>query len=86
MDKKNLVTISILVKDRQKISAEINKILTENGHLIISRLGVNLQRKCIEKCTAMIVVVVEGSPEKIKGLEEELNQTGAVIKINLFTE
>jgi len=47
MDKKSLATISILIKDRQNHSSEVNRILTENGHLILARLGVNLQHHCI---------------------------------------
>lgn len=86
MDKKNLVTISILLKNRQKNSLEVNKILTENGHLIISRLGVNLQKNCIENCPAIIVVVAEGKIEKIQELEKQLSQTDAVIKMNFFEE
>ena len=67
MDKKYLATITILIKDRQNHAPEVNKILTDNGHLIIARLGVNLQKRCVENCTALITVVIEGNNEEIIG-------------------
>lgn len=69
----HLATITILVKDRQMHAPEVNRILTENGHLILARLGVNVQRHCIEHCTAMIVIVAEASAKDIRGIEKELN-------------
>ncbi len=86
MENNILASISILVKDRKNNSASINQILTENGNLIMARLGVNLQRKCTENCQAMIVVAVEGKKEDIKKLEEGLHQTGAVVKTDIFEE
>ncbi len=86
MENNVLASISILVKDRKNNSASINKILTENGSLIMARLGVNLQRKCVENCQAMIVVAVEGKKEEVKELGEELQQTGAVVKADIFEE
>ena len=86
MEKKRLATVNILVKNRQKNSLEINKVLAENGHLIIARLGVNLQKNCIDNCPAIVVVVVEGKIEKIEELKKILDQTGAIIKINFFKE
>ena len=69
----HLATITILVKDRQMHASEVNQILTENGHLILARLGVNVQRHCIEHCTAMIVIVAEASAKGIGRMEKELN-------------
>ena len=65
--------MTILVKDRQKHSADVNRILTENGHLIMARLGVNVQRHCIENCTAMIVVAVEATVKEIAKITKELD-------------
>ena len=70
----HLATIAILVKDREKHSTEVNRILTENGHLILARLGVNLQRHCIEHCTAMITVTLEASVKDISRITKELDQ------------
>lgn len=70
----HLATITILVKDRQMHSPEVNRILTENGHLILARLGVNVQRHCIEHCTAMITVALEASAKDISRITKELDQ------------
>jgi metal-responsive CopG/Arc/MetJ family transcriptional regulator len=67
-----LATISILATDRQAISNELNKVLTENGHLIMSRLGVNVQRNCLDHCMGLIILAVEGDGPKIAELEQKL--------------
>jgi hypothetical protein len=72
--KLHLATITILVKDRQMHAPEVNRILTENGHLILARLGVNVQRHCIENCTAMISVTLEASVKDINRITKELDQ------------
>ena len=72
-EKLHLATITILVKDRQMHSLEVNKILTKNGHLIMARLGVNVQRHCVEGCTAMITVAVEAAAKDIAKIAKELN-------------
>jgi len=72
--KLRLATITILVKDRQKNSLEVNRILTENGHLILARLGVNVQRHCIAHCTAMIMVALEASAKDVSRITKELNK------------
>jgi metal-responsive CopG/Arc/MetJ family transcriptional regulator len=72
-EKMHLATITILVKDRQKHSVDVNRILTENGHFIIARLGVNVQRHCVSNCTAMIVVAVEASAKDVARITKQLN-------------
>lgn len=72
-EKFHLATITILVKDRQKHSADVNRILTENGHLIMARLGVNVQRHCVSNCTAMIVVAVEALAKDVAKITKQLN-------------
>jgi|GEM_PF-702484 len=67
-----LATISILAADRQAISNDLNRILTDNGHLIMSRLGVNVQRNCFEHCLGLIILAVEGDGPKIAELEQKL--------------
>lgn len=67
-----LATISILATDRQAVSGELNKILTDFGHLIMSRLGVNVQRNCFEHCLGLIILAVEGDGPKIAELEQKL--------------
>ena len=86
-DKKHLATITILVKDRQTNSENVNKMLTENSHLIMTRMGVNVQRSCIENCTGMITVAIEGTAKEINDLTKKLDGLyGIVAKANIMTE
>ncbi len=87
MAKKHLATISILVKDRQNHAKDLNEILTKNGHLIMARLGVNVQKSCIANCTAMMSIAVEGSISEIKKLTKEIDGLyGIVAKTSILTE
>jgi putative iron-only hydrogenase system regulator len=87
MDKKHLGTITILIKDRHAQAPDINQILTEHGHIILARLGINLQPRCIEHCMAMITLSVQGTSKEISALTEELDAIyGIVAKANLMTE
>jgi len=87
MEKKHLATITILIKDRQTHAENVNQILTENGHLIIARLGVNTQRACIEHCTGLIVIALEATAAEILKLTEKLNKLyGVVAKNSIVTE
>ena len=84
--KKHLATISILLKDRKDRAPLVNEILTNHGHLIISRLGVNVQRYCMEHCTAIITIVVEATAKEISTLTEEIDKLyGIVAKNNTLT-
>jgi metal-responsive CopG/Arc/MetJ family transcriptional regulator len=74
MNKEILATITILLTDRQSNHSSMNQLLSENGHLIMARLGVNVQKKCLEHCTGLIVVAVEGEREKIQALTDSLNR------------
>lgn len=85
--KKQLAAITILVKDRQKHSNEVQRILTGSGHMIMARLGVNLQRACVENCTGLIVIAVEGTKKEINDLTKKLNKLyGIVAKANIMTD
>jgi metal-responsive CopG/Arc/MetJ family transcriptional regulator len=87
MPKKHLATVSILVKDRQIHAGEVQDVLTENAHMIFARLGVNVQRHCIEHCTGYIVVVVEGTKPEIAKLVKKLDSLyGIVSKACVMTE
>ena len=86
-NKKHLAMITILVKDRQNNSENINKMLTENGHLVMARLGVNVQRSCVENCTGLIAVAVEGTAKEINNLTKKIDGLyGIVAKNNIITE
>jgi len=85
--KKHFATITILVKDRQSNVARVNKLLTDNGHLIVARLGVNIEPKCIKYCTGMITLATKGSKEEIVELTKKLDKLyGIVAKASIMTE
>ena len=85
--KKQLGTITILVEDRQSHAADVQQILTDNGHLISARLGVNVQPMCIEHCTGLIVVSIAATTKQIKDLTSKLNKLyGIVAKACIVTK
>jgi metal-responsive CopG/Arc/MetJ family transcriptional regulator len=87
MLKKHLATITILIKDRQTHAKDVQEILTENGHFIMARLGVNVQRSCITNCTGLISVAVEGTAKQINDLAKKLDSLyGIVAKACIVTE
>jgi putative iron-only hydrogenase system regulator len=87
MDKKHLATITILIKDRHSQAPDINQILTDHGHIVLARLGVNLQPKCIENCMAMITLATQGTAKEISSLTKELDEIyGIVAKASVMTE
>ena len=87
MEKNHVGTITILIKDRHAQAPDVNGILTDHGHIILARLGVNLQPRCIEHCTAMISVAVQGSAKQIKDLTTQLDEIyGIVAKSNILTD
>lgn len=80
-------TITILVKDRQTHSRDVQEILTKHGHIIMSRMGVNVQRSCVKNCTGLITVAVEGTVRQINKLTEEIDQLyGIVAKSSIMTQ
>ncbi len=82
-----LATISILTSDRQATSQELNRILTDAGHLIISRLGVNVQRNCLAHCLGLVTLAVEGDGPKIAELEQALKTLPqTVVKMSVMQE
>lgn len=86
-DKKHLGTITILVKDRQMHAKDVNQMLTDHGHIIMARLGVNVQRSCVEHCTGMITVAVEGTAKEINDLTAAIDGLyGIVAKASIVTD
>ena len=86
-DKKHLATITILVKDRQTHAKDVQQILTDSGHLIMARLGVNARKSCVEHCTGLITVAVEGTVGEIRDLAGQLDRLyGIVAKTCVMTE
>ena len=81
--KKYLATISILVTDRQANVAKVNTLLTQSGHLVMSRLGVNPSQACMAHCLGIIILVLSGEKTKIQKLATDLSQCkGVKIKLS----
>jgi metal-responsive CopG/Arc/MetJ family transcriptional regulator len=71
--KKYLATLSILVTDREANVAQVNQLLTANGHIIMSRLGVNPNQSCLAHCLGIIILVLAGEKTKIQKLSADLS-------------
>ena len=85
--KKHLGTITILVKDRQMHAKDVQQMLTDNGHLIMARLGVNVQPACIENCTGLICVAVKGTAKEINDLTKKIDKLyGIAAKACVFID
>lgn len=84
---KQLGTISILMKDRHSYAVEVQKILTDEGRLIMARMGVNPARTCVQNCTGIVVLIVEGTAKEISALNKKLNKLyGVVAKSVIITK
>jgi metal-responsive CopG/Arc/MetJ family transcriptional regulator len=82
-----LGTITIMLGDRNSHAQEVNKLLGEAGHLIIARLGVNVERTHVDHCSALITVVVEGGKTEISDLTKKLDKLyGVIAKASIVTE
>lgn len=83
----HLAVISILVEDRHVHAKEMNELLTLNGNLIMSRLGVNVQPACLKGCVGLLALAVKGTALEIKDLTKKLNDLyGLVAKVNIMTK
>ena len=81
-----LASISILTTNRQIVSSQLNDFLTKNGHLIMSRLGVNVSKGCTENCPGLIVLVLKADKEKIDSFLLGLDQIGGLKIKSCFFE
>ena len=85
--KKRLGTVTILVKDRHAFSPDVNRVLSEQGNLVMARLGGNIQPLCIKGCHALIVVAVQGTTKEISGLTKRLDSLyGIAAKNSIITK
>ncbi|MBS4012830.1 MAG: hypothetical protein KGZ97_03580 [Bacteroidetes bacterium] len=84
---KSLGTISVLIKDRQANVNDLQNLLTEKGHFIRNRLGVNLEPTCLSHCLGFMVLVVEGNKQELEKLNQEISDlSGINSKLIIVTE
>ncbi|NMB48394.1 hypothetical protein GYA13_03025 [Candidatus Kuenenbacteria bacterium] len=83
--KRYLATLSIVVTDRQANVARVNSLLTNNGHLIMSRLGVNPSTACLAHCLGIIILVLSGEKSEIQKLAIDLGRLkGIKVKLSIM--
>lgn len=84
--KNQLGSITIMLGDRSAHAADVNRLLSESGELIIARLGVNVERTHVDHCSALITVIVEGKKKEIDILTKKLDKLyGVVAKASIVT-
>lgn len=64
----NIGVIGIIVQDRSKVAPDVNRILTDFGHLIISRTGLPYK----ERDLSVISLIVEASTDQIGAITGKL--------------
>ena len=77
-EKINLATISILIKNREKNSDYVHEVLRDNSKLVLTRMGMNIQPKCISNCLGVVTVIVQGSAKEINDLTKKLNKKSGI--------
>ena len=77
-EKKHLGTITILTTDRHNNTRDLQEILTTEGRIIMARLGVNIVPACIEHCTGLISLAVQGTAAQIDRLTVKINQLDGI--------
>lgn len=75
---KSLGTITILIKDRQANVNALQHLLTEKGHFIRNRLGINLEPTCLAHCLGFMVLVVEGGKQELEKLNQEISDLNSI--------
>jgi len=86
-EKLHLGTITILIKDRRSHAQDVQRILSESAHLILARMGVNVEKSDVQHASGMITVAVQGTAAEIHGLAEQFDDFyGVVAKYDLMTE
>jgi len=71
--------ISILIKNRQTHAANVQDILTAHGHIVMARLGVNVQPFCLKNCTGLVSLAVKGSLKEINQLKSDLDRLYVIV-------
>ena len=77
----------ILTNNREESSIEINRILSKNAKLIMSRMGVNVQKSCTSHCPGLIMLAVKADNDSINNLYNELKSLNNLkVELSSFSE
>jgi hypothetical protein len=86
-NKIQLATISILIKNREVHADKVQKILSENSRVVMARMGVNVQPKCVSDCIGVIAVVAQGTKVELLALTKKINTVkGITAKLNILAK
>lgn len=70
MEKESVAVIVIIVKNPDESAERLNKILSENGDIIIARLGVPYPKRELN----IITLVVDGTNDRIGAITGKIGQ------------
>lgn len=72
--KKRIGVVGIVVEKRERVSDQINKILSKHAECIIGRMGI----PSAEHGLSMISLIVEGTPDEIGAMTGQLGNLKGV--------
>jgi hypothetical protein len=76
-----LATISIFLSNRTENAGKVNEILTDFGSFFLGRIGLPLTRKCVERCSTLIILAAEIDEGNLKKLTQKISSLeGALAK------
>lgn len=70
MEQKSVAVIVIIVRKPDESAEKVNKILSENGDIVIARLGVPYPKRGL----CIITLVVDGSNDRIGAITGKIGQ------------
>jgi len=70
--------INILIGKRQESAVKVQELLTQNGDMIKTRLGIHHEPGCDNPASGFVFLEVVGSQERIGKLCDQLNAIGNV--------
>lgn len=80
MSSKRIGVVGIVIEDRKEVANELNKILSEQGDIILGRMGIPSREYNI----SMVSLIVEGTPDQVAAMTGKIgNLDGISIKSTL---
>jgi hypothetical protein len=80
-----LYSVNILILDRDRKATEVNRLLTEFGHLFSGRMGLPLARRCQGKCASVVTLIAQATKPELTEFHQKARAIqGIVLKITLI--